>query len=69
MKNDHPESAKNRRAFLKGSSGLSFPNFFTTPPLQPANLVQPSRPRRLARADQGASRRVARAAGRGQGHP
>ena len=23
-------------------SGLSFPNFFTTPPLQPANLVQPS---------------------------
>jgi hypothetical protein len=28
--------------FTDPISGLSFPNFFTNPPLQPANLVQPS---------------------------
>jgi hypothetical protein len=28
--------------FTDATSGLSFPNFFTKPPLQPANLVQPS---------------------------
>jgi len=28
--------------FTDAVSGLSFPNFFTNPPLQPANLVQPS---------------------------
>jgi hypothetical protein len=28
--------------FTDSVSGLSFPNFFTNPPLQPANLVQPS---------------------------
>jgi hypothetical protein len=28
--------------FTDSTSGLSFPNFFTNPPLKPANLVQPS---------------------------
>jgi len=28
--------------FMDPISGLSFPNFFTSPPLQPASLVQPS---------------------------
>lgn len=28
--------------FKDATSGLSFPNFFTNPPLKPANLVQPS---------------------------
>jgi hypothetical protein len=28
--------------FTDATSGLSFPNFFTNPPLQPASLVQPS---------------------------
>jgi hypothetical protein len=28
--------------FSDATSGLSFPNFFTNPPLKPANLVQPS---------------------------
>jgi hypothetical protein len=28
--------------FKESTSGLSFPNFFTNPPLKPANLVSPA---------------------------